>query len=66
MYLISGGFIQVIAPVADSIGIPRENVYANDLQFNDEGTTHAVHKEQRCLLLIVSLKVNMLDLMKSS
>ena len=39
VYLISGGFIQLIEPVADAIGIPRENIFANVLQFDHKGQT---------------------------
>lgn len=37
IYLISGGFKELIEPVADSLSIPRENIYANVILFNEEG-----------------------------
>jgi phosphoserine phosphatase len=38
VYLVSGGFRQQIYPVADSVGVSRENVYANNLLFNADGS----------------------------
>lgn len=37
VYLVSGGFRQMIYPVADELGIPHSNVFANNLLF-DEAT----------------------------
>lgn len=37
VYLISGGFRQMIAPVAKILQIPEENVFANKLLFDDNG-----------------------------
>ncbi|KAF2353250.1 HAD-like domain [Trinorchestia longiramus] len=37
VYLISGGFLSLIAPVAAKLGIPSENVYANRLKFFFDG-----------------------------
>ncbi|CAA6668294.1 unnamed protein product [Spirodela intermedia] len=37
VYLISGGFRQMIEPVAAHLGIPRENIYANRLLFRSSG-----------------------------
>jgi phosphoserine phosphatase len=34
VYLVSGGFTQMIHPVADLLGIPRANVFANTILFN--------------------------------
>ena len=36
VYLVSGGFVQMIAPVAARLGIPRENIYANEILFDSE------------------------------
>ena len=35
VYLISGGFRQMIYPIADTLGVPRENVFANNILFDD-------------------------------
>eukprot|EP00976_Prorocentrum_cordatum_P092710 1189068-Prorocentrum_minimum.AAC.3 len=35
VYLVSGGFRQMINPVASALNIPRENISANTLLFND-------------------------------
>ena len=35
--LLSGGFRNSIIPLAKFIGIPEQNIYANDLFFNEEG-----------------------------
>ncbi|XP_023893112.1 phosphoserine phosphatase, chloroplastic [Quercus suber] len=37
VYLISGGFRQMINPVASILGIPPENIYANQLLFGSSG-----------------------------
>ncbi|CAN6469804.1 unnamed protein product [Victoria cruziana] len=37
VYLISGGFRQMINPVASILGIPHENIYANELLFGSSG-----------------------------
>ena len=34
VFLVSGGFTQMIHPVADALGIPRERVFANTLLFD--------------------------------
>ena len=38
VYLVSGGFHQLIEPIAKYLGIPKDNVFANRLLFNEEGT----------------------------
>ncbi|KAK7292171.1 hypothetical protein RIF29_07920 [Crotalaria pallida] len=37
VYLISGGFRQMINPVASILGIPQENIFANQLLFGSDG-----------------------------
>ncbi|OWM90374.1 hypothetical protein CDL15_Pgr014676 [Punica granatum] len=37
VYLISGGFRQMINPVASILGIPRQNIFANQLLFGNSG-----------------------------
>ncbi|KAG0554297.1 hypothetical protein M758_12G083100 [Ceratodon purpureus] len=37
VYLVSGGFRQMIAPVAAQLHIPSDNVFANTLLFGDDG-----------------------------
>ncbi|KAA8542547.1 hypothetical protein F0562_023699 [Nyssa sinensis] len=37
IYLISGGFRQMINPVASTLGIPPENIFANQLLFSNSG-----------------------------
>ncbi|KAJ9459364.1 Phosphoserine phosphatase [Diplonema papillatum] len=37
VYLISGGFTQMIHPVADLLGIAKANVFANTILFNADG-----------------------------
>lgn len=38
VYLVSGGFRRVIQRAAEQLDIPDENIFANRLQFDDEGT----------------------------
>jgi phosphoserine phosphatase len=37
VYLISGGFRQMIDPIATTLGIPLERVYANNILFDTHG-----------------------------
>lgn len=37
IYLVSGGFRQMFKPVASELGIPPENIYANQLLFGNSG-----------------------------
>ena len=37
IYLVSGGFRQMINPIALQLGIPNSNIYANNLFFNEYG-----------------------------
>jgi len=37
VFLVSGGFRQMIEPVADALNIPHSNIYANRLLFNESG-----------------------------
>ena len=43
VYLVSGGFTQMIHPVADALGVPRGNVFANTILFGGaaEGGAYA-------------------------
>lgn len=38
IYLVSGGFRCVIERIADKLGIPRDNIFANNLTFMFDGT----------------------------
>ena len=37
VYLISGGFSQLIQPIAHAVGISTEHIYCNELVFDDKG-----------------------------
>ena len=37
VYMITGGFRDVIEPLADYLGIPRDHVFANKLIFKEDG-----------------------------
>lgn len=37
VYLISGGFRQLIEPFAKYLGIPKDQIFANRILFNEEG-----------------------------
>jgi phosphoserine phosphatase len=37
VYLVSGGFTQMIYPIADRLNIPRRNVFANTILFDSKG-----------------------------
>ena len=38
VYLVSGGFRQMINPVAEALDVPLENIFANNLLFNEDGS----------------------------
>lgn len=47
--IISGGFKEVIDVVAETVfGIPSDCVFANSLEFNDDGTYHSIHPSSPC------------------
>ena len=46
IYLISGGFDQLIFPVARLLSIPEENVFANKLLFDEKGQYIGFDEEQ--------------------
>ena len=46
VYLVSGGFINIIAPLANHLGIPQERVYANTLIFDSNGEFAGVDTKQ--------------------
>jgi phosphoserine phosphatase len=35
VYLVSGGFRHMIDPVADALDVPRSNIFANDIRFDE-------------------------------
>ena len=39
VYLVSGGFKRIIQHPAEQLQIPAENIFANRLLFDDEGTS---------------------------
>lgn len=44
--MISGGFESLIHPVADYLGIPKENIYANKLKFYHDGRYAGFDEDQ--------------------
>ncbi len=42
VYIVSGGFLECISPVAQNLGVPRENIFTNRFLFNDDGTAIGV------------------------
>jgi phosphoserine phosphatase len=38
VYLVSGGFRVMIAPVAEMLGVPSSKIFANTILFNDDGS----------------------------
>jgi D-3-phosphoglycerate dehydrogenase len=45
IFVISGGFKECIFSISDDFGIPRENVLANDFEFNSEGLIIGINEE---------------------
>jgi phosphoserine phosphatase len=46
VYLVSGGFRQMIEPVAKAVGVPSERIYANLLRFNSDGSFNGHDPQQ--------------------
>ena len=46
VYFVSGGFRQMIEPVAKLVGVPSERVFANSFRFNADGTFNGHDPEQ--------------------
>ena len=44
-FIISGGFIDVIEPVLLKYNIPKENIFANDLLFNEKQEIYSINKD---------------------
>ncbi len=52
VYLVSGGFRQIIEPIAESLGIPVSNVFANRLLFQAGARAVPVDLGARCPLTL--------------
>lgn len=49
VYLVSGGFSDLIYPIAEILKIPKSNVFSNVLLFDDEGNFHDFdHTQPTC------------------
>lgn len=46
VYLISGGFRQMIEPIAETLNIPFHRIYANNLLFNEDESFAGFDKEE--------------------
>jgi phosphoserine phosphatase len=46
VFLVSGGFRDVIEPLAEHLGIPEGHVYANRMMFNEDGKLAGVDEEE--------------------
>jgi phosphoserine phosphatase len=46
VYLVSGGFRQMINPIADMLNISRDNIYANNILFKEDGSYNGFDKEE--------------------
>ena len=44
-YIISGGFTDIIEPVISDFCIPKKNIFANDLIFDDKGYLKSINKQ---------------------
>ena len=51
VYLISGGFHSIVDHVANQLGIPLERVFANRLQFDEQGKGLFAYTSLLCLSL---------------
>lgn len=63
IYLISGGFYQMIVVVADMLGISTENIYCNKLMFDSDGSYNSFDKT--CLTSESKGKALVIDSIKS-
>lgn len=46
VYLISGGFSQLIQPIAHAVGISTEHIYCNELVFDDKGNYNGFREDR--------------------
>mmetsp|Transcript_27808 Transcript_27808/g.69752 ORF Transcript_27808/g.69752 Transcript_27808/m.69752 type:complete len:283 (-) Transcript_27808:331-1179(-) len=46
VYLVSGGFRQMINPVAVALGVPEANIFANTLLFSEDGSYRGFDPEE--------------------
>lgn len=42
VYLVTGGFRVIVEPIAKGLNIPIENIYANEILFDEEGWSSCV------------------------
>lgn len=79
VYVISGGFRRLIEPLAKSLDIESENVYCNELLFNDKGKVHCfyalqdsciqytcIHKPVHVLIVFITTTVHVHDMCRHS
>ena len=53
VYLVSGGFRQMINPLAEVLNIDKSRIYANNLLFDDDGNYAGMQSLGLCLKLDV-------------
>ena len=62
IFIISGGFKEMIAPTAKILGIPQENIYANEFIYDKNNT---VEKAKDSILLQNQGKVKIINKLKN-
>jgi D-3-phosphoglycerate dehydrogenase len=45
IYIISGGFIEIIEPIVKEYGIPKQNIFANEFIYNSNGYINGINEE---------------------
>ena len=56
--LVSGGFTLLIEPLASKLGIPKENIYANQLRFNETGKLlPCIITLKTCIIILIIIIV---------
>lgn len=47
-YIISGGFCDAILPVAEKLGVPAQQVFANTVSYDQSGQVQEIHTDNVC------------------
>ncbi len=45
IYIVSGGFKEIIEPIVKEYGIPRKNIFANEFMYDSNGYINGINEE---------------------
>ena len=45
IYIVSGGFKEIIAPIVKDYGIPNKNIFANEFKYDDDNYINGINEQ---------------------